>query len=175
MQIRTEQAGDHKQVFSLIKNAFEKEEFTDHKEQYLVERLRKSDAFVDELSLVALLDDRIVGYVLLTEITVGNRQTSPAKILALAPLAVDPAYQRKGIGGQLMQAAHQKAKELGYSAIVILGHHLYYPKFGYEMTSKYGITLPFEVPAENSMLIELIPGALKDIHGTVNYAKEFYE
>ena len=175
MQIRTEQGQDHQQVFALIKKAFEQEEYTDHKEQYLVERLRKSDAFIKELSLVALLQQRIVGYVLLTEITLKSSAANQPKLLALAPLAVDPAYQRKGIGGELIKAAHHKAKELGYAAIVILGHPQYYPKFGYQKSILYGITLPFEVPQDNAMLIELIPHALQGIQGEVKYAREFDE
>lgn len=79
MQIRTEQEQDHPFVFTLIKKAFEGEEFTDHKEQYLVERLRKSAAFIPELSLVALADEKIVGYVLLTEISIIPVAANPSK------------------------------------------------------------------------------------------------
>jgi len=102
-------------------------------------------------------------------------QQTPPKLLALAPLAVDPAYQRKGIGGELIKAAHQRAKELGFQAIVILGHPQYYPKFGYQKSIDYGISLPFEVPAENATVLALNPDALKGIHGELKYAKEFYE
>ena len=67
------------------------------------------------------------------------------------------------------------AKDLKFGSIILLGHEKYYPKFGYEMTKKYGIKLPFEVPDENCMLIELTENALENINGTVEYPMEFYE
>lgn len=174
MNIRKEENKDYKEVFNLIKNAFENEVYTDHKEQFLVRRLRNSQAFVPELSLVAEVDGEIVGYVLLTKIKIINNDLQKTS-LALAPIAVLKKYQGKGIGGKLILKAHQRAKELGFGSIILLGHEKYYPKFGYKMTKNYGIKLPFEVPDENCMLIELTENALKDVSGIVEYPKEFYE
>lgn len=174
MKIRKEESKDYKKVFDLIKNAFENEEYTDQKEQFLVERLRNSESFVPELSLVAEIDGDIVGYILLTKIKIVNNDLQETS-LALAPIAVLKKYQGKGIGGKLIQEAHQKAKELEFSSVILLGHEKYYPKFGYKMTKEYGIKLPFEVPDENCMLIELTEGSLKDVTGIVEYPKEFYE
>lgn len=174
MQIRQEETKDFNAVFELVKSAFENEEFSDHKEQFLVERLRKSESFVPELSLVAEIEDQIVGYILLTKIEIVNtdfRKTS----LALAPVAVLKNFRGRGIGGELIEKAHAKARELGFDSIVLLGHETYYPKFGYEKTVKYGIKLPFDVPEANCMLIELKENALKGISGIVEYPKEFYE
>ena len=173
MIIRTEESKDYKEVFDLIENAFKNEEYSDHKEQFLVERLRKSNAFVPELSLVAEVEGAIVGYILLTKINIVN-VNSYYSSLALAPIAVSSSHQKKGIGGQLIQTAHQKAKELGFSSIILLGHEKYYPRFGYETTKKYGIKLPFEVPDENCMLIELNENALNGVKGIVEYPQEFY-
>jgi len=174
MNIRREEIKDYKEVFKLIANAFENEVYTDHKEQFLVERLRKSEAFIPELSLVAEIDGEITGYILLTKIKIINNDIQKTS-LALAPVAVLKKYQGKGIGGKLIEEAHRKAKELGFDSVILLGHEKYYPKFGYEMTKNYGIKLPFEVPDENCMLIELTENALKGITGTVEYPKEFYE
>lgn len=175
MNIRKEEKKDYKKVFSLIENAFKDEVYTDHKEQYLVERLRNSASFIPELSLVAEIDDEIVGYILLTKIKIINDNLQASESLALAPVAVLKRYQGKGIGGELILEAHRKSKELGFKSVILLGHEKYYPKFGYEMTKKYGIKLPFDVPDENCMLIELTENALKDVSGTVEYPKEFYE
>jgi predicted N-acetyltransferase YhbS len=175
MNIRKEESKDYKEVFNLIKRAFENEGYSDHKEHFLVERLRSSDAFVPELSMVAEINGEIAGYILLTKIKIIDTNAERTISLALAPVAVLPTYQRKGIGGELIKAAHQKAKELGFSSVIVLGHRKYYPRFGYEMTNKYGIKLPFEVPDENCMLIELAENALKDVKGIVEYPKEFYE
>jgi len=75
----------------------------------------------------------------------------------------------------LILKAHKIAKDLNFNSVILLGHEKYYPKFGYEMSNKYGIKLPFDVPDENCMLIELTENALKNINGIVEYPKEFYE
>lgn len=175
MNIRKEENKDYKEVFKLIESAFENEEYSDHREQFLVERLRNSESFIPELSLVAEIDGHIVGYILLTKIKIINDSSKETISLALAPVAVLKEHQGKGIGGKLIQKAHQKAKELQFGSVILLGHEKYYPKFGYEMTKKYGIKLPFEVPDENCMLIELTENALKNVKGIVEYPKEFFE
>ncbi|MCY1509471.1 hypothetical protein D9M68_438170 [compost metagenome] len=73
IKIRKEEKIDFKTVFELIRLAFENEELSDHKEQFLVERLRHSDAFVPELSLVAEVDNQITGYILLTKLRLKAR------------------------------------------------------------------------------------------------------
>lgn len=174
MNIRQEKTSDFKEVSSLIEKAFKTEQLSDHKEQFLVERLRKSEAFIPELSMVAVTDEKIVGHILLTKLKIKNKRNEFAS-LALAPVSVLPEYQKKGIGGSLIIEAHKKAKELGYKSIVLLGHEKYYPRFGYEQADKYGIDLPFEAPKENCMVIELTKNGLNGVSGTVKYPKEFIE
>lgn len=174
MIIRQEENRDFDSVFDLIEKAFKDEKFSDHKEQFLVERLRKSKAFIPELSIVAEIEGEIVGYILVTKLKIKNT-TSEFKSLALAPVSVLPEFQGKEIGSKLIIESHKKAKELGYKSIVLLGHEKYYPKFGYKQADKYGIELPFEVPKENCMVIELVKEGLKGINGIVEYPKEFNE
>ncbi|MFB2118664.1 GNAT family N-acetyltransferase [Parapedobacter sp. 2B3] len=172
MNIRREDASDYEAVFNVVEKAFENEEHSDHQEQLLVERLRKSAAFVPELALVAELYGEVVGYILLTKIRIVNEHANTTS-LALAPVAVLPAHQGKGIGGRLIEAAHVKATELGFGSVVLLGHENYYPRFGYEPAGKFGIMLPFDVPVENCMAIELAEGALTNVSGVVEYPHEF--
>lgn len=167
IEIRKEQKSDYEEVYNLVKTAFEKAEESDGNEQDLVVNLRNSDNFVPELSLVAKKDDKVVGYILFTKIQIGKYEE-----LALAPLAVLPEYQRQGIGSKLIKEGHKIAKEMGYHYVVVLGSDKYYPKFGYEKASKYGIKPPFNVPDENFMVIKL-NDLRKGIKGTVKYAKEF--
>lgn len=174
INIRKEKPEDYSSVFELIEKAFRNEKYSDHQEHFLVERLRKSKAFVPELSLVAVVDNTIVGHILLTEIVIKTAENK-IKSLALAPVSVLPEFQGKGIGGKLIQTAHQIARDLGYQSIILLGHEKYYPKFGYRLAEEFGITLPFDVPKENCMAIELQLNALKNIHGEVVYPKEFFE
>lgn len=173
LKIRREEKEDFKTVFELIRLAFENVELSDHKEQFLVERLRRSDAFIAELSLVAEADGRIIGYILLTKINIGDADKNTYPSLALAPVAVLPDYQGKGIGGKLIKTAHDIAKELGFGSVVLLGHEDYYPKFGYKLTKEFGIKLPFDVPENNCMPIELSQNALQNVSGIVRYPKAF--
>ena len=174
LTVRKENAEDFKAVFNLIEKAFENEQMSDHKEQFLVERLRKSNAFVPELSMVAETENKIVGHILLTTLKIKNEQNE-FDSLALAPVSVLPEYQQNGIGGTLIKEAHKKAKKLGFHSVILLGHKKYYPKFGYKQVDQFGIKLPFEVPKENCMAIELIENGLKNVSGTVEYPKEFSE
>jgi len=174
IMIRQEKSTDFKAVFGLIEKVFKTEKLSDHKEQFLVERLRKSSSFIPELSMVAEIENKIVGHILLTKLKIKNDQKE-FDSLALAPVSVLPEYQGNGIGGMLIEQAHTTAKELRYKSIVVLGHEKYYPKFGYEQADKYGIELPFDVPKENCMVMELTENGLSEVNGTVEYPKEFNE
>jgi predicted N-acetyltransferase YhbS len=166
--IRKEEKADQKRVQEVIRLAFEKEEFSDKDEHNLVKRLRKSKAFVPELSMVAELDGQIVGHILFTEICIGEQ-----KALALAPVSVLPEYQGLGMGSKLIEKGHEIAGKLGYQVSLVLGHEKYYPKFGYITASQFGIKAPFDVADENFMVVELQKGALGKFRGTVVYAPEF--
>ena len=146
-------------------------EHSDGDEQNLVNRLRKSEAFVPALSLVAEVDDEIVGHIMFTKIRIGNSDTL---VLGLAPLSVLPKVQKNGIGGKLIEVGHQIAKDLGYVYSIVLGHADYYPRFGYKPASVYGINPPFPVADENFMAIKLIEEENIQTSGTVSYANEFF-
>ncbi len=172
--IRQEHSKDIKSVSKIIEAAFKNEMYSDQKEHFLVDALRSSSAFIPELSLVAEYENKLVGHILLTKIKIKNA-TEAIESLALAPVSVAPKFQKKGIGKSLILEAHKIAKKLGYESIVLIGHENYYPKFGYELTSKYNITLPFEAPKKNCMIISLIENGLQHVYGYVEYPKEFFE
>lgn len=175
IHIRKEEPRDYPEVYCLVQAAFREVEESDHTEHYLVERLRASEAFVPELSLVAeTIEGKIVGYVLFTKVEIVANDAAKS-LLGVAPLAVLPDYQKQGIGGALLEEAHRRAIKSGYKAAVLLGHAAYYPRFGYRKASDFGIIFPFDVPDECCMAIELMPDALKNMEGNVRYAKEFFE
>lgn len=168
LTIRQERPGDAQKVYEVVKRAFAGAEHTDGGEQDLVVRLRKSRAYLPELALVAETEGKIAGYILFTKISIGERVE-----LALAPLAVAPEYQRRGIGGALILEGHRIAKELGYEYCVVLGSAAYYPRFGYRPACTFGILPPFEAPRENFMARNL-QGRETPCPGTVAYAPEFF-
>ena len=166
-EIRQENKKDYDEVYKVVKTVFETAEHSDGNEQDLVVALRKSKNFIPELSLVAIQDKKIVGYILFTKINIGKYEE-----LALAPLAVLPEYQKQGIGKKLIEKGHKIAKGLGFHYSVVLGSEKYYPKFCYVPASQYGIKAPFEVLDENFMVMKLNDFD-KEIIGRVEYAKEF--
>ena len=171
--IRKEDKTDHSVVFDVVTSAFASMPYSDGTEQHIVSRLRHSEAFVPELSLVAELDDNVIGHILLSEVKVISDQEAHT-ILSLAPVSVHPDYQRQGIGSLLIKHAHQVALDMGYGAVVLIGHHEYYPRFGYQPAHTFDITFPFDAPAENCMAIELRKDALKGVVGQVQYPQEFF-
>lgn len=167
LMICQEETKDHEAVYQLIKSAFASAKHTDGREQELVESLRKSAAFIPQLSLVAKINQQIVGFILLTQIRIGESVE-----LALAPLAVLPAFQGQGIGGRLINAAHLIAKELGFHYSVVLGEPEYYQRFGYLPAKQMNISAPFSVPDEYYMAYAL-QDKLKMVQGMVQYDKSF--
>lgn len=105
MLIRQENTKDHAEIYELIEAAFKTAEHTDGNEQDLVVALRKSGAFVPELSLVAEIDGNLAGHILFTKAKVGGRE-----VLALAPLSVKPEYQKQAVGAALINEGHRIAK-----------------------------------------------------------------
>lgn len=144
--IRTERPEDRGDIRRVLIDAFRDAPMSDHQEHLLVERLRQSEAFVPELSLVAEWNGKPVGYVLLTEVPL----ESPGEnrpILLLAPLAVHPFCQRAGIGGRLMEAAHLRARERRYDAVILAGDPCFYGRFDYRAAAEYGIRLRADIPS----------------------------
>ncbi|NNE27752.1 MAG: N-acetyltransferase [Saprospiraceae bacterium] len=174
VHIRQEESSDYTKVYQLIKEAFESMPLSDGSEQDLVVRLRQSAAFIPQLSLVATLNETIVGHILLTRLHIRHGTTLNTS-LALAPVSVAPEYQGKGIGGKLIEKAHEIAKGLGFESIILIGHENYYPRFGYIQLNNFDIELPFEVPPQNAMVIELKKDALKNVSGEVVYDPAFFE
>lgn len=174
LKLRQERPADFKIISKIIQAAFENDQFSDSKEHILVEKLRLIDAYIPELSIIAEVNKEIVGHIILSKIKIKNKENSYDS-LALAPVSVHPSFQKRGIGGLLINESHRIAKKIGYKSIVLLGHEKYYPKFGYQLAKKYGITLPFEVPDENCMAIELVENGLEGVSGMVEYSTAFNE
>ena len=101
----------------------------------------------------------------------GEPREIPGGLLALAPMAVLPEYQRQKIGGGLLQSALMRLEREGVGAIVVLGHPEYYPKFGFTPASALGLRGPFDAPDEAFLLRVLRDDLPRDaFHGMLRYA-----
>jgi putative acetyltransferase len=105
----------------------------------LVEALRRCDAWIRALSLVAEFDGAVVGHVCCTRATL---LPGGHPVLGLGPLGVRPAHQRLGVGSALMHAVLGAADALDEPLVVLLGHRGYYPRFGFVPAAELGIEPP---------------------------------
>jgi putative acetyltransferase len=132
----------------------------------LVETLREQAH--PHISLVAEQAGDVVGHIMFTPCPTGS-----VKIMGLAPLAVLPAHQKHGFGTALVRAGLDHCRELGFAAVIVLGHAQYYPKFGFVPASRFGIRCEYDVPDEVFMALELQPDGLAAIEGLVKYHPAF--
>ena len=161
--IRQEVGTDYNVVYKITEQAFGQKS-----ESVLVERLRQTDEFVQELSLVAVVHDEVVGHCMLTRLTIDK----DPNYLVLAPVSVHPEYQGQSIGGQLIKRGIKIARDMKFDGISVLGHSKYYPRYGFVKASEYNITCPFEVPDENFMFLAF-SNHIKE--GEIVYSSPFSE
>jgi putative acetyltransferase len=121
---------------------------------------------------VAQLDDEIVGHILISPVIIVG-EFGECAALALAPMAVRPAWQRRGIGSALVTVALAECRARGATRLVVLGHAAYYPRFGFVPASRYGLRCEFDVPDEVFMALAFAPGAFDRCRGVVRYAPAF--
>ena len=146
--------------------------FGQESESELIEKLRNRGVLT--ISLVALQDGEIVGHIAFSPVVIESGLSS-FEATALAPMAVLPAYQRQGIGGQLIRAGLEECRRLVHEIVVLVGHPDYYPRFGFVPAKPKGIECEFEIPEEAWMILELREGALAGRRGTVKFQPEFKE
>ena len=146
--------------------------FGQESESELIEKLRNRGVL--PISLVALQDGEIVGHIAFSPVVIESGLSS-FEATALAPMAVLPAYQRQGIGGQLIRAGLEECRRLVHEIVVLVGHPDYYPRFGFVPAKPKGIECEFEIPEEAWMILELREGALAGRRGTVKFQPEFKE
>ncbi len=166
--VRAESPEDLKAIDVVNLSAFEGEA-----EAQLVDAVRGSAGFVRDLSLVAEINGRIVGHVLLSKVTLerdGQHQT----VLALGPMSVVPSQSHRGIGSVLIKAGITRARDLRFPAIVVAGQPEYYKRFGFRSASDWGLSTNLPLPDDAVTAMELVEGALAG-GGKVIYPDVFAE
>lgn len=164
MLVRAEREEDRGAVRAVHVAAFEASSEAD-----LVEALREQAEPV--VSLVAEDNRAIIGHIMFSPVSLSGHHG--LEMMGLAPMAVAPEHQRRGIGSTLVRAGLERCKQLGFIAVVVLGHPEYYPRFGFSPSTHFGIRSEYDVPAEVFMVRELQPAALSGKTGTVKYHAAF--
>ena len=162
IEIREERPDDVAAVRDLNRRAFGQDQ-----ESNIVDALRANGAAL--LSLVATLDDRVVGHIMYSPLTIGGNVTGAA----LGPMAVLPEHQRQGIGSKLVKVGNQKLKDAGYPFIIVVGHADYYPRFGFKRANEHGITCEWDLPDDVFMLLVLDQAKMESVSGLATYRQEF--
>jgi len=162
--IRHEIDHDHEAVRQLNRLAFGHEA-----EARLVDALRAGDLV--RVSLVAEVDAKVVGHILFSDLSIVT-STSIIAALALAPMAVLPDFQKKGIGSALVRRGLEFCKEQGHRIVVVLGHPAFYPRFGFSAKLAERLESPYG-GGPSHMAAELVPGALEGVVGKVVYPPPF--
>lgn len=121
-------------------------------------------------ALVAEVDGRIVGHVLLSSLVI-DTEDGPLEALSLAPLAVVPDHQGRGIGSRLVSEGLRQAAEQGHRIVIVVGEPGYYGRFGF--SAEAARPLQSAYAGEYFQALALVPGALDGVAGSVRYAPPF--
>ncbi len=162
IEIREERPDDVAAIRDVNKLAFGQDQ-----EANIVDALRSNGVAL--LSLVATLNDRVVGHIMYSPLTVDDKVTGAA----LGPMSVLPEHQRRGIGSKLVEAGNRKLKDSGCPFIIVVGHENYYPRFGFRPAGALGIRCEWEVPADVFMLLVLDQVKMHGVSGLAKYRHEF--
>ena len=162
--IRPETPADFPVVFEVNRRAFGRDA-----EAVLVDALR--DGGYVEVSLVAEVAGEVVGHILFSRLPI-RAAAGTVGAVSLAPMAVLPGHQRKGVGSGLVRAGLEACRAGGHGIAVVLGHPAFYPRFGFAPELAERLESPFG-GGEAWMAVELVPGALAGVEGRVEYPPPF--
>ncbi len=163
LTVHIERPSDFDSVREVLLGAFARTDEAD-----LVDRLR--DDALRIASLVAVEGDRVVGHAMFSRVWIDDGDATTA-VASLAPVAVRPDCQRRGIGSALIERGIEVCRDGGWPAIVVVGHTAYYPRFGFSAASVAHLETAYA--GDHFMGLELRPGALTALRGRVRYPECF--
>lgn len=161
--IRPEAASDYETVLRLTYDAFLLADNPGRRrvdEHFLIHLLKDSPSVIPELRLVAERNGEVAGHIIYTKSKFRRPDGTEADTITFGPLSVWRKCQRQGIGKALVLRSVEKARKMGFGAILITGHPEYYPKLGFKRASEYGLTYMDPAVTDPFMAYELIPGYL---------------
>lgn len=160
-QIRHEQPGDADAILRLHERAFGPGRFA-----RTASRLREGGAALPDGCYAAFVGSLLVGSVRTFPVRAGS-----GTALALGPLAVEPAFEGRGIGAALMERALGGARDAGAGLVLLVGDEPYYARFGFRQVPDGHLQMPGPVDPARLLAVELSPGALDRAAGRVSAAR----
>ena len=175
MKIRVATESDRSEILNIHNQAFGKEKGPVISK--LVNDLMDDETARPILSLVAVNDNKLIGHILYTKVTI-TQTVSSVSAQILAPLAVLPSFQKSGIGQRLINEGLKILQTAGTELVFVLGHPTYYPRCGFAPAGIQGFDAPYPIPEEHSAawMVQAINGdALGNIKGKVRCSKALNE
>ncbi|NQU28694.1 MAG: N-acetyltransferase [Candidatus Marinimicrobia bacterium] len=164
ISIRAETVSDYTAIRNLIVKVFHETYGSGEPEATLVEQLRQLPQPNTTISLIAELDQALVGQIFFSALQLENHPDIP--VCALAPLGVYRQYQQQGIGSQLVEKGLEECAKQGYKAVFVQGSLRYYPRFGF-IPLRADLYTIFK--SDHDMVLELEKGIINKISGLVDY------
>ena len=175
--IRLEEKKDYREVENLVRESFWNVYRPGCSEHYVIHVLRDDPAFVPELDFVMEKDGRLIGQNMFMRTVIDSDDGRKIDVLTMGPIGIIPELKRKGYGKILLDYSLNKAKELGFGAVLFEGNIDFYGKSGFDFSSKFGIRyhdLPEDADASFFLCKELIPGYLDGITGVYQTPQGYY-
>ncbi|MCL2183810.1 MAG: N-acetyltransferase, partial [Chitinispirillia bacterium] len=162
--VRPETPADYGTILRLTYDAFLSADNPGRRrvdEHFLIHLLKDSPNVIPELRLVALRGGEIAGHIIYTKSKFKRPDNTEIDTITFGPLSVWRKCQRQGIGKALVLHSIEKAREMGFGAVLITGHPEYYPRLGFKRASEYGLVYKDSAVTDPFMACELIPGYLQ--------------
>jgi len=175
--IRLETESDYREVETLVREAFWNVYRPGCLEHYVIHVLRDDPAFVKELDFVMEQNGRLIGQNMFMRTYIQSDDGRRIDVLTMGPIGIAPAYKRQGYGKLLLDCSLEKAKALGFSAVLFEGNIGFYGHSGFDYARKFGIRYhDLDADEDDSFFLckELIPGYLSGVTGTYYTPAGYY-
>ncbi len=175
--IRSERKEEQREVENLVREAFWNVYRPGCSEHYVIHVLRDDPAFVKELDFVMEKDGKLIGQNIFMKTIIEEDDGRTIPVLTMGPICITPELKRKGYGKAILDYSLEKAKEMGFGAVLFEGNIDFYGKSGFDVASKFGIRyhdLPEDADSSFFLCKELIPGYLDDVTGVYQTPQGYY-
>lgn len=163
IEIRQEEEADYHEVEKMVKRAFWNVYVPGASEHFILHKIRNCQAFIKELSLLAIVNGEIAGNIVYTASWIKGE--ADTRVITFGPLSVMPEARGQGIGGRLVRLSMDMAAAMGHRAIMVYGHPAYYERFGFVNSKRYNISAADGRFLQALLALELYEGALRGVSG----------
>lgn len=175
--IRSERKEEQREVENLVREAFWNVYRPGCSEHYVIHVLRDDPAFVKELDFVMEKEGKLIGQNIFMRTIIEADDGRIIPVLTMGPIGITPELKRKGYGKAILDYSLEKAKEMGFGAVLFEGNIDFYGKSGFDVASKFGIRyhdLPEDADSSFFLCKELIHGYLDDVTGVYQTPQGYY-